>query len=48
MLSGRVLHRSDILQPLGVSSLDGRQQLGGRLALGHDEVGDGGVCRSKW
>eukprot|EP00091_Calanus_sinicus_P022781 TRINITY_DN7403_c0_g1_i8.p1 TRINITY_DN7403_c0_g1~~TRINITY_DN7403_c0_g1_i8.p1 ORF type:complete len:106 (+),score=12.86 TRINITY_DN7403_c0_g1_i8:84-401(+) len=41
MLSSRVLHRGDILEPLGVCSLDSRQQLRGRLALRHDQGGVG-------
>ena len=39
MLSSRVLYRSDILQTLGISSLDSRQQLRVRLALRHGLVG---------
>jgi len=35
MLSSRVLYRSNILQTLGISSLDSRQQLRVRLALRH-------------
>ena len=35
MLSSRVLYRSNILQTLGISSLDSSQQLRVRLALRH-------------
>merc|ERR1712098_314354 len=37
MLSSRVLYWSNIFQSLGICSLDSRQQLRVRLALGHDD-----------